>query len=52
MNRIEEFRFKAFREDVLKCEGISTENLWVLMNRHTQGNIGRKFFGGQKGRLF
>ena len=51
MNNIERSRFNLFRADVLKCERITIESLWILLNRHTQGYMGRRIFGGDKGKL-
>lgn len=40
----EKRKFKDFKRDVLKHDNISTEELWNLIRRHTQGNMGRNFF--------
>lgn len=41
---IEEKRYRAFVKDILKCDFITIDSLWILLNRHTQGYMGRRFF--------
>jgi len=41
---IEEKRFQNFREEVLKYNLISTEDLWMLIRANIKGYMGRRFF--------
>lgn len=40
----EKKKYAQFVKDVRKREMISIDELWMLLNRHTQGNMGRRFF--------
>ena len=47
----EKKRYFDFRDAVLKYSEITNEELFILISRFTQGDMGRKFFFGDKFKL-
>jgi hypothetical protein len=44
---IEKKRFFEFRKEVMTYEVITTEDLWMLIRRYTNGFMGRHFFNDE-----
>jgi hypothetical protein len=45
--QIEKKRFFEFRKEVMTYDQITTDDLWMLIRRYTQGFMGRKFFNDE-----